>query len=120
MHTYTRVIPRDLFNEAKLLKCLGRLSLLIHEEKAPKGLFMHANNGDHRFVMHNTGMLSIKWPTLSIMMNGVTLTFGIYANNRTPYPLELVYGDDEVRVFDDEGNFEDEFLEFLKTINPCT
>lgn len=25
--TYLRVIPRDLFNEAKLLKCLGKLYL---------------------------------------------------------------------------------------------
>ncbi len=28
--SYRRVIPRDLFNEAKLLKCVGQLSLLIH------------------------------------------------------------------------------------------
>ena len=26
--TYQRVIPRDLFNEAKLLKCLGRLVIV--------------------------------------------------------------------------------------------
>lgn len=32
---YQRVIPRDLFNEAKLLKCLGRLSLFIHDGKSP-------------------------------------------------------------------------------------
>ena len=29
---YKRVLPRDLFNEAKLLKCLGRLCLLIEDD----------------------------------------------------------------------------------------
>jgi len=28
---YTRVVPRDLFNEAKLLKCLGQLFLIYHD-----------------------------------------------------------------------------------------
>ena len=28
--SYTRETPRDLFNESKLLKCLGQLSLIIH------------------------------------------------------------------------------------------
>lgn len=36
--SYKRVLPRDLFNEAKLLKCLGQLALLIHDGKAPDGL----------------------------------------------------------------------------------
>lgn len=31
--SYRRVLPRDLFNEAKLLKCLGQLSLMIHDGK---------------------------------------------------------------------------------------
>lgn len=33
--TYQRVLPRDLFNEAKLLKCLGQLSLLVYEGRLP-------------------------------------------------------------------------------------
>jgi hypothetical protein len=32
---YNRVIPRDLFNEAKLLKCLGQLCLLIDKGQCP-------------------------------------------------------------------------------------
>ena len=32
---YTRVLPRDLFNEAKLMKCMGLLTLLIHDELIP-------------------------------------------------------------------------------------
>lgn len=29
--TYQREIPRDLFNEANLLKCLGQISLIAHD-----------------------------------------------------------------------------------------
>ena len=32
---YYRVIPRDLFNEAKLLKCMGHLCLKIHDRQVP-------------------------------------------------------------------------------------
>ena len=31
--TYTRVIPRDLFNEGDLLKCYGRLWILLDETR---------------------------------------------------------------------------------------
>ncbi len=30
--TYHRVLPRDAFNEAKLLKCIGKLTLLIEDK----------------------------------------------------------------------------------------
>ena len=32
---YKRVLPRDLFNEAKLLKCVGKIVLLIEDEMIP-------------------------------------------------------------------------------------
>lgn len=32
---YQRVLPRDLFNEAALLKCLGKVALWIHEGMLP-------------------------------------------------------------------------------------
>jgi hypothetical protein len=36
---YTRVIPRDLFNEANLLKCIGGLYIALEhvESRAPTG-----------------------------------------------------------------------------------
>ena len=36
---YERVIPRDLFNEAKLLKCVGLLVLKIHDGENPANVY---------------------------------------------------------------------------------
>jgi len=36
--SYSRVIPRDFFNEAKLLKCMGQLSLAILDGMTPEGI----------------------------------------------------------------------------------
>ncbi len=33
--SYLRVLPRDAFNEAKLLKCVGKLTLLIEDAMLP-------------------------------------------------------------------------------------
>lgn len=35
--SYFRVIPRDLFNEASLLKCYGRLAILLDDMRSPLG-----------------------------------------------------------------------------------
>ena len=54
--TYRRVLPRDLFNEAKLLKCLGQLALIIHDGQDSAGqtvqglLFMHVDEMDLGFT----------------------------------------------------------------------
>jgi hypothetical protein len=36
--SYERGVPRYFFNEAKLLNCLGKLALAIHEYTKPLGL----------------------------------------------------------------------------------
>lgn len=36
--TYRREIPRDLFNEANLLKCLGQIALIAHDKGRPEAL----------------------------------------------------------------------------------
>lgn len=35
MARYIRVVPRDLFNEGDLLKCYGRLWILLDERRGP-------------------------------------------------------------------------------------
>lgn len=49
---YQRVLPRDLFNESKLLKCIGQLVLLIHDGNCPNGLaFTHHDEDDEPFII---------------------------------------------------------------------
>lgn len=46
MRNYTRVIPRNFFNEAKLLKCFGKLSLAVLDCQTPPGI---------KIDIHDTG-----------------------------------------------------------------
>lgn len=93
---YLRVIPRDLFNEATLLKCLGQLTLCIHDERC-----QHRNVGLVRFnleVVHrapksgfriaqNSSDGSIYCSNLMIRSHGIVLSIRCPLNSRGSYPL---------------------------------
>ncbi len=59
---YTRVIPRDLFNEAKLLKCIGRLVLLIHDGDHNNISFEHDGEPFERTHSQTKQILNLKYP----------------------------------------------------------
>lgn len=117
--TYTRVAPRDLFNESKLLKCLGQLALLIHEGKAPEGLTFEDNGMSYRIEQRDyDGGIECR--------NGITFYYYHHKlclyhplNVKEPYPLLLdtsfnVDGGTEYDVFYDDGSISDDFLTGLK------
>jgi hypothetical protein len=114
---YKRVIPRDLFNEAKLLKCLGQLSLLIHDGKAPAGLTV-THNGDEFRVSQNSSDGSLMVTSeLDFYAGGYRLILSTPLNSRRPYPLTCLHpAADEVEVFQDDGSLTDEFVEFVDMI----
>lgn len=113
---YERVIPRDLFNEAKLLKCLGQLCLLIHDEKAgPFISFEHDTaiaEGFHIDQDPNDGGLFCA--NLKFFFNQWELTLKTNLNARDPYPLlATVLDSEEFHVFNDDGSLSDEFKEMI-------
>lgn len=112
--TYSRVIPRDLFNESKLLKCLGRLVLLIYDGLAPEGLtFKH--DGEPFVVEQDLSDGGLFCTTLQVWYRGKPLQLKSPYNSREPYPLLLVNGDgEEFEVFNGSGNFTPEFLTALE------
>ena len=113
---YIRVIPRDLFNEAKLLKCIGRLCLLIHDnENMPFCAKLHHNGEPFDIILLEEGALTIS--NLKIEINGNFITFQTTYNSKRTYPLEAALGYERSPVFDDNGEFDEEFIEFLATIN---
>lgn len=63
---YFRVLPRDLFNEAKLLKCVGRLCLLIHDRTAPESLAFEENGEPFRVALLDEGSLTIANLVISV------------------------------------------------------
>lgn len=113
MHTYTRVLPRDLFNESDLLKCIGRLWILTE-------------NGDHSAKFHDEDMPAFEIEQSpddgSIYVGNLTFSIAGAAhrlyrplNARSPWPLYAVnsddYDSDAIRVFRDDGELSDELKE---------
>lgn len=118
MSDYQRVLPRDLFNEANLLKCYGRLWILLSEKQV---------NGTGKFEEEEVPFFDIDQDPASggLTIRNLTFTIGEVRhylhrplNARGSWPLYVSRGDDdpdfeEIAVFDDEGNFSDEMLELL-------
>ena len=102
--TYKRVCPRDLFNEAKLLKCLGFVSLLIHEGKIP-GLTMNHENESLGFIIEQDGTDgSIYVSNLHFFdENGTPVYFYHPLNNKENFPLRMKYKDEEYYFFNENG-----------------
>jgi len=117
--SYQRVIPRDLFNESKLLKSLGQVQLLIHDGQAPKGLrFVHDDSEYPGFEIdqsQDAGDLSVTNLRLYYGENEVGIASRY--NSKAPYTLECTDDDaDCCDVLGDDGRFTAEFLEYLQSL----
>ena len=115
--SYQRVIPRDLFNESKLLKCLGQLALTIHEGIGPKGLKADHQGDEFRINQRaGDGGLFVEIG-LQFMAGEYELTLYTSYNSKDPYPLICEtwpdYEFSETYVFDDDGKITDEFRDYV-------
>lgn len=109
--SYYRVIPRDLFNEAKLLKCLGFLVLKIHDGLIDLN-FEHEDPEEGFKIVQdeNSGALSCCNLTFYNKKGEEVIVFSPY-NSRGNFPLVFLDSlEEENCVFDDEGNFSEWFL----------
>lgn len=100
---YCRVIPRDLFNESKLLKCMGRLSLMVHNCKTPRGITIDDTCDPFEIVLWDAGYLEIA--NLPVFIHDFHVAFATIYNNKGDYPLYAVYDDEFIRVFNDDDGF---------------
>lgn len=127
---YEHVLPRDLFNEAKLLKCLGQLALIIHDGKdknnvrVPDLEICNPDESREGFIIDldvNTGQLYCS--NLVFCFKGVPLSLGTFYNSTSPYPIyfEVPCEDGnlyEGLVFNDDGTLHDLFIAFMKDFKP--
>jgi len=111
---YIRVLPRDLFNEAKLLKCLGVLVLQIEDRTAPEGLSYTHNGKPFRVVLLEMGALMVT--NLHFWFGEKELTFISTYNSKSNFPFFCFEKDVEYPVFDESGKWDAEFMEFIKTL----
>jgi len=109
---YTRVIPRDFFNESKLLKCMGQLSLNILDGKGLLGLKIE-ETGEPFEILQDDGDGSLFLSNYKVTFNGKQLFLKSAYNSRLPYPLKCELDDDTCDVFTDNGDFTEEFFSLL-------
>lgn len=116
--SYYRVIPRDLFNESKLLKCLGQLSLVLHDcegqflghtltlvKSEPAGFIIEQDPSSGDLYCVN----------LKLVFHGHEIKLRSSLNSRSrAYPLNYLDWDGgEDFVFDDNGQLSKEFTAWL-------
>ena len=108
---YKRVIPRDFFNEAKLLKCLGAFVICI--EKNPELHFTVEEDGESFDIRFDGASLELYCANYTFSYKEQKLYLFTPYNSKGNYPLYCRGKFSDVSVFDDNGNFSDEFLELL-------
>lgn len=111
---YERVIPRDLFNEGKLLKCIGHLVLLIHDGFGLNNLAFEHDGEPFKIALLDTGHLCIT--NVHFNIRGKAIFFKTLYNSKRTYPLYFEYDYCEESVFDEQGNYTPEFIEFCAAI----
>lgn len=105
--TYQRVCPRDLFNESKLLKCIGKISLLIHDYQIP-GLYIRDDELDQGFEIDqnpNDGSISITNLRFSDE-GGEPVYFSTSMNSKENWPLTMEYKGEEYYPLSESGELQ--------------
>jgi hypothetical protein len=101
--SYSRTLPRDAFNEANLLKCIGKLTLLI-EDKMIDLDYEYDGDPFDIYMDESDGSISVR--NVEFYTVGEYDKLPIYfhrpLNSRKPWPLLDSEGN---AVFNDEGEY---------------
>lgn len=114
--SYIRVIPRDLFNEASLLKCLATLYIAL-DGMLPNGGFS-VEDVDRFIVEQDPNDGSIYVENVPFYLAGRHYRLSRPLNSRQPWPLYLtdIFNNDfdPIAVFNNDGTLSDELLNLIK------
>ena len=114
--SYFRVNPRDLFNESKLLKCLGRIALLIHDNGILGLTMTHENERSGYCVEQSPDDGSIYVSNLYFHDDACTPIYFYHPlNNKSSYPIIMRYKDEEYFPFNESGQYQLDKRLFLKS-----
>lgn len=102
---HIRVIPRDLFNEAKLLKCLGALIIAIEDRKV-NGLNLSIEfDGEAFDIRQNPNDASLSCVNLRCYLDGEEIELFSPYNSKEDYPLMARFKGEEYYIFEGRGYF---------------
>ena len=117
--SYKRVIPRDFFNEAKLLKCMGHLHIKSQQADRPDGIEIVINENGLPFqIEKDESSGDIYIANYGTFVNNLPVRFATNLNSKSNYPLHCDYENTPYMVFDENGNWDSEFIEAFTT-NPA-
>lgn len=117
--SYTRVIPRDLFNEAKLLKCLGQFALIAHDgvdsarTAFPRCITIQ-HDGEPFEIEQDQDSGELYCSTFRVVVGTHEQELRLVSgyNNRSVFPLMASFDDsDQVPVFNDDGTLSTVFMQ---------
>lgn len=118
MANYTRIIPRDLFNEGSLLTLYGRLVILLGETRGHDAGF-EQDQVQSFDIMQDDSSGSLTVANLVFTVHGERYRLGRPLNSREKWSLWLTSWDDadfeEIAVFDDDGNLGPDMLALIST-----
>lgn len=114
--SYVRVIPRDLFNEANLLKCLGQMVLLLERREHTAYLVEPTSAGPFQ-IEQDPASGAISVVNLPFTIGGKPYRLTRPLNSRRPWPLYCEDEDDATAVFEDDGLLTQEFLELIGALS---
>jgi hypothetical protein len=119
MAGYMRVVPRDLFNEGNLLKCLGQLYLKTERflGQSPRP-FLILHTGQEWNIRQDDSDGSIRCGSITVMVRNRAYDHYRPLNSREPWPLWLtrrcVPDADHFRAFTDAGELSEELLTLIE------
>lgn len=110
--SHTLVIPRDLFNEANLLKCYGRIYLNLETADQPDVELEH--DGEAFDVQEDFGSGGLFLANVKLKVRGSTCHLFRPLNSREDWPLYFLDDiEEEIAVFAKDGSFSSEMLNFF-------
>lgn len=109
--SYLRVIPRDLFNEASLLKCLGRFWIETERYQPHKVKIEHDGEAFDVWQNDDDGTLSVR--NIEITIKGKRYIATRPLNSRRSWPLYLNTDEEQIDVFRDDGELTQEVLDLI-------
>lgn len=114
---YQRVLPRDLFNEAKLLKCVGKLVCVI-EDKMIENLSYHYDDDEFN-VWQDDSDGSIYIGNIEFFTHGRKggkIRMQTPLNSKDAWPLQAVINDEYYDVFNDVGELNSDFKKLIEGV----
>ena len=113
---YMRVVPRDLFNESKLLKCLGKISIGILDGKLGEHRLTEKHTReDEGFIILQNEDGDIMCDNYRVFKGGEEIYLFTRLNSKANWPLMTIdHNAEYIEVLNDDGKFTKEFLEYLE------